>query len=260
MISNNDMINYNNLSETYEKRYDYDKHPQISNAINNLIEKHQCKSILEVGAGTCYWLKSIFDKNTMRTGIDISLQMLLRSGKNLEENYLINGDSHFLPFKSNAFDFIFCVNALHHFRNKSKFFDEAISVLKKKGLIAIYTLDPRTKSDHWHIYDNFEGIYQQDLNRFLSTKQIVQLLSITGFKNINVKKVEFISDDKTPINVLNDPFLQKHGSSQMAMLSNKEYQRGINKIKEKIKTAKNKGKQLIFPVRLTMFEITGFKS
>ncbi len=259
MISNRDGINYNLLSDGYDKRYDYNDHPEITLAINNLIPANNCVSVLEAGAGTCHWLKNIRNKNVERFGIDISLQMLLKADKNSHKLNLVNGDAQLLPFKRESFDMIFCVNALHYFRNKSKFFAEAFSALRGNGLLAIYTFDPRTKGDHWYIYDYFEGVYEFDLQRFLSVDEIGKQLTENGFENIQINKTEFISDDKTPDNIFNDPFLEKGGSSQTAMLSGKEYERGMEKIKNEIKEAASNGKELIFPVRLTMFEITGRK-
>ncbi len=258
MISNKNRIDYNLIAGTYNKRYDYDKHNAISNLLNKSIETHGSKSVVEIGAGTCYWLKNIHG-NVFRTRVDISLKMLQTAGLNPEGINRVNADAAYLPFKSGAVDFVFCVNALHHFKDKLKFFGEANTVLRSGRLISIFTFDPRTKGDHWYLYDYFDGVYEFDLKRFLPIEQIAEFLSAAGFGKILKRTAEVVYDNKNEKNVLKDPFLQKHGSSQMVMLSEEEYRQGINKIKEKIRIAKAGKEELSFPVKLTMFEISGIK-
>jgi len=258
MISNNE-LNYNKLSDTYDKRYEYNKHTNITKAINRLIESFDYKSVLEIGSGTCFWLKNINNELISKTGLDISINMLKKSDYKNNKILVVNGDARFLPFKQHTFDFLFCVNVLHQIDNKRKTIEEAFRVLKNKGMLAVYTFDPRTEGDKWYLYDYFEGIREFDLNRFAPINQITKLLYSAGFRDVRVNTTEIVSDNKTGENVLRDPFLQKHGSSQTAILSESDYRKGIEKIKSKIKKDMLNGIQSVFPVRLTQFEISGMK-
>ena len=258
MISNSN-VNYNEISDSYDKRYKYNKYEKISSAINKLIKSFECKSVLEIGCGTCYWLKNIDNDLHFKTGLDISFNMLKKSDFKNHKIVVVNGDAQFLPFKQNTFDFSFCVNVLHHVKNKRKLIDEAFRILNDNGKFAVYTFDPRTAGDKWYLYDYFEDIWEFDLNRFATINQITELMHSAGFKEISVTKTEIISEDKTGAAVLRDPFLQKHGSSQTAILSENAYRKGIEKIKNKIRSDETRRVQSVFPVRLTQFEICGIK-
>ena len=57
------------------------------------------------------------------------------------ENFVI-AEAHYLPFKNNTFDRVYCKHCLEHFENPHKFFQEAKRVLKNSGLLeCIYPTD-----------------------------------------------------------------------------------------------------------------------
>ena len=79
-----------------------------------------------------------------------------------------------------------------------------------------------------------------------------------GFKQVERRPVERIIDDKTSATVLDDPFLQKHTSSQLALLSDAEYAAGVQRIKTAIAEAEAAGKTLIFPTGLIIDMVWGY--
>ena len=146
---------------------------------------------------------------------------------------LLNADANYIPLKDNFFDLVFCVNAIHHFPDKALFLKECHRILSKNGIIAVFGVDPHVDKD-WYVYKYFNGVYENDLKRFLSNDQLKELLSQNRFTNINIKTIEVVSGKRIGAEVLSDPFLEKHSNSQLANLTDSEYQSGINKLKARI--------------------------
>jgi len=225
---------YGKIAETYNKRYAANYLVNIEKELKNLISTNNYKSILEAGCGTGRWIHPINEKNLNICGLDYSFDMM--KIPKAEKSYLnlINADAVNIPFKDNIFDLIFCVNAIHHFPDKEKFVAECKRTLTTKGMLAVFGVDPHIDKD-WYVYDYFDSVYENDLKRFPSLKLLKILLRTEKFTDIEIKVVEEIHNKRVGNEVLSDPFLNKNHCSQLANLSNEEYQRGIDKIKNQTK-------------------------
>jgi len=225
---------YGKIAETYNKRYAANYLVNIEKELKNLISTNNYKSILEAGCGTGRWIHPINEKNLNIYGLDYSFDMM--KIPKAEKSYLnlINADAVNIPFKDNIFDLIFCVNAIHHFPDKEKFVAECKRTLTTKGMLAVFGVDPHIDKD-WYVYDYFDSVYENDLKRFPSLKLLKILLRTEKFTDIEIKVVEEIHNKRVGNEVLSDPFLNKNHCSQLANLSNEEYQRGIDKIKNQTK-------------------------
>ena len=224
---------YNKIAATYDTRYTDNYLVKIENEIQNIISFNSYKYILEAGCGTGRWIISLKNKDTKIFGLDYSFEMLKISRKNGQSSNLINADAVHIPFKNNFFDLIFCVNAIHHFADKEKFISECKRTLASNGMLAVFGVDPHIDKD-WYIYNYFDNVYENDLKRFSSTKFLKDLLIAENFVDVEVKIAEEIHHKRIGKDVLNDPFLGKHHCSQLAILSDEEYKKGISKIKNKI--------------------------
>jgi len=80
-------------------------------------------------------------------------------------------------------------------------------------------------------------------------------LSEYGFKNIKIGKVYSIEKTFLGQEVLSDPFLQKHNSSQLARLGETAYKAGLQKIKEDILRAENERKTIRFKSKIIVHSI-----
>jgi ubiquinone/menaquinone biosynthesis C-methylase UbiE len=60
-----------------------------------------------------------------------------------------------LPWRDATFDRVFCVNALHHFADRVRFFAEARRILKPGGALMSIGKDPHADRDSWWVYDYF---------------------------------------------------------------------------------------------------------
>lgn len=246
---------YNKLASTYNKRYENNYLDNINDHLIDLITSNNYRVILETGCGTGRWIKSFKGITTVVYGLDSSVQML-KIAKNETNNFnLVNADAISFPFKNTIFDFIYCVNAIHHFPDKEKYISECNRTLSHKGMIAIIGVDPYIDKN-WYVYDYFNTVYENDLKRFLSVKNIILILEEAGFINSSVKVVDEIYIKRIGTEVFNDPFLKKNHSSQLANLSDNEYELGIKKIKDQL----NKNDKTIFETSIKFYLISAIKN
>jgi ubiquinone/menaquinone biosynthesis C-methylase UbiE len=244
---------YNELSPNYDLRYKINPMHGISKALLNIISENKSKRILEVGCGTGHWLNELNLHCIDKFGIDSSNEMLKGAKKRNNKFNLILADANSLPFVNGKFDLIYCVNSIHHFGNKREFIQNSSRILNPNGILAVFGLDPRNKTDKWYIYDFFDSVFEKDLKRFPSFDMIELWMKETGLRNVEKNIVESIISDMTGGDVFNDTFLLKDQSSQLASLSDKEYSIGINRIKEAVE----KDPGMIFPVRMNFTLISG---
>ncbi|HEX9252528.1 MAG TPA: class I SAM-dependent methyltransferase [Ignavibacteriaceae bacterium] len=229
---------YSKIANTYNKRYDENYLVNIEKEIKDIIAVNNYKNVLEAGCGTGRWISSLDGDDKNIFGLDYSFDMMkIRKRDKLKFNF-VNADAVQVPFKNNFFDLIFCVNAIHHFPDKEKFIRECRRTLSNNGTVAVFGVDPHIDKD-WYVYDYFESVYENDLKRFPSLKSLMKILETENFERIETKVIEKVYHTRIGKDIFNDPFLAKHHSSQLANLSDEEYQKGINKIKNQIE--KNPG-------------------
>lgn len=246
---------YNKIASTYNKRYEVNYLANIEKEINTLIVSNNYKNILETGCGTGRWLKQLKGNRQNIFGLDYSSEMLKIAGENELNLNLVNADAVYLPFKNVFFDLIFCVNAIHHFTDKEKFIGECRRTLANNGMVAIFGVDPHIDKD-WYVYDYFDFVYKNDLKRFSSLESLKIILEKKKYRKIEIKVVEKIYNERIGNEVLNDPFLQKLHSSQLANLSDEEYQKGILKIKNQIKL----NPKTVFKTSITFYLTSAIKN
>lgn len=225
--------NYNNIASRYNDRYKQDTMSGVEIKIKQVVKDFSCQKILEIGCGTGRWLNALLDVVDSACGIDLSIEML-KICKAKQAIKLINSDAVSIPFINNQFDLIFCVNAIHHFSDVNLFLSEVKHVLKKDGLLMIIGIDPHIDKQ-WYIYKYFKEVYKRDIQRFIPFARLQKILEDKSFKKIEFDDVELINKEYFGKNVLSDPFLSKHNTSQLANLTDKDYEEGLSLIKNKVK-------------------------
>jgi len=222
--------NYDKIASAYNQRYIENPHPGTLKALRGILSQGNPLKVLEVGCGTSHWLEALRTiEGVLLFGLDPSFKMLHQT-QHPEGIYLTQGKAALLPFLCNAFDFVFTINAFHHFTDKFAFIKEVKRILTTNGKLFIIGMDPRDSQNNWYVYKFFKGTYDCDIKRFPAWSQVEIWLSKAGFKNLVIQDIEMIHDPKYGRNVLLDPFLKKNACSQLAMLSEKEYLQGLDKI------------------------------
>ncbi|HCB02010.1 MAG TPA: hypothetical protein DEP19_06470 [Anaerolineae bacterium] len=253
-----DYLNYDKIAQRYNQRYSKPQHWERGQALFELAKQINAKTILEVGSGTGYWLNLLSPLTKHVYGLDYSMGMLTQAKGQAAPLKLIRGTATNLPLKKEAFDFIYCVDAIHHFGNHQAFIQEAYRLLKPNGVLAVIGHDPHADGSHyWYIYNYFDKVYDTDLRRYPSGTAILKMMNASGFKNISANIVEHIQNLHVGEAVLKDPFLKHDATSQLALLNEEQYQAGIEKIKQDITNTKG---QVVFRSEIQVKMFMGIKS
>lgn len=252
-------VNYDEIAPTYDQRFTSDQSKCVGSALLALARKLGADCILEAGCGTCHWLTQMQAVSHNLYGLDLSAGMLNQARSQKTPAQFTRGYARLLPFKGCSFDFIFCINAIHHFEESRAFIAEAFRILKPDGALAIVGNDPHGRKDSWYVYHYFEGTYETDLKRFPAWDVVFEWMAADGFKGLEFRQVERILEIKHGLEVLDDPFLQKNACSQLALLTDEDYTAGLKKINTVLEKAEDSGETPIFRSDISLTMLTGYK-
>lgn len=115
--------------------------PRTIQVSSSYIEKYMsssAKTFLEAGCGTARSSLRIREHHDLSVVcLDVTLEALLIAQKLFHENnkaaFFVCGDLRSLPFKNEAFDFIFSDGAIEHFKETYKAISELFRVLREGG-------------------------------------------------------------------------------------------------------------------------------
>jgi len=253
-------VNYDQLAPTYDKRFADGRTERIGQALLDLAQKLNTSRILEVGCGTCHWLAQLHRVGSELYGLDLSTGMLNQAQGRRTGLSLVNGCARRLPFESDLFDLVFCVNAIHHFQDSRGFVTEATRVLRRGGVLAVVGNDPHSRKESWFAYRYFDGAYRTDLMRFPGWKTVREWMLEDGFEDIRWQEVERIVAPKYGRGVLEDPFLKKNSCSQLALLTEEAYRTGLERIEADLVEAEARGETLVFETDILTAMLAGRKA
>ena len=252
-------VDYDQVSAVYDQRYRSGEPAGIAECLRELACKVEAHRVLEAGCGTGHWLALMYHCET-RCGLDYSAGMLDKARQNDGALGLVRGTATQLPFCENTFDFVFCVHALHHFGDPPAFIYEARRVIGTGGALAIIGMDPQTEHDRWYVYDCFPGTYETDLDRYPSGNMILRWMREAGFVKCERRLVARIVHNFVGEQVLNDPVLQKNGSSQFSLLTEDAFADGMSRIRKALQMAERRGQKIVFPTHIAFPAVVGFVS
>lgn len=255
-------VNYDLVAPTYNHRFDNQRNRPIGSALVELARLIRANRVLEAGCGTGRWLADLLADQAVASerlfGLDRSAGMLLQAGSRQIDLQIVQGVAEALPFPAESFGLIYCVNAIHHFNQPEQFIRQAYRLLQPGGWLAVIGMDPqhfignpeRPARARWYVYEYFEGTLETDLSRFPSWGQVLDWMISSGFSSARLQLVEHIRDSKTGAAVWSDPFLVKDSTSQLILLSEEAYQRGLERMRTALAAAQAAHQELTFPVDL----------
>ena len=232
-------VNYDVLAPKYDARYAQNPLAGVSRELRELVIKSRARDVLEVGCGTGHWVIELQPLVRRLVGLDFSFGMLEQARAQNDKLLLTNGDANDLPFPSASFDLVLSLNALQHYTDQRAFITEARRLLRPGGALAIVNLDPHIGRDQWYLYDYFEGVKAADLRRFPSSGTLLDWMLAAGFIRAEWRAADHIHQEFLGREVLDNPFTQKEGSSQLALLSDDAYAAGMDRIYAAIANAQD---------------------
>lgn len=175
MVSNNTKRHFYELEGSFkvrfgsnrfwEKRYHNGRSKIIEEILTKELKNCNYDFLLDAGCGTGEMGKILKTRGKTVVGVDISSTYLKRSRNILK--ILVEGDLENLPFKSRAFDFILCADAIEHVQN----FDSAVNELLRVGRKYILITTPN------------EGILRQFF-RFVTESKLKKIDLKVGHNHI----------------------------------------------------------------------------
>lgn len=262
MTDSGQHVDYDEVAETYNRRFEADSQDQLSKAILTEALAQQPGRILEVGCGTGRWLADLHSAGEQLYGLDLSKGMLHQAHGRDQQLRLVQGRAERLPFQDSRFNLVYCVNALHHFGQPQEFIREAYRLLGTGGELAVIGMDPNdfageTPNKEWYLYHYFEGALENDLARFPARSTISVWMADAGFESCDTSCVYSIRADRTGWAVFDDPFLRVDSTSQLILLTRSAYEEGLDRMREALIEADRKGESLVFPVDICLYMTAG---
>ncbi len=101
---------------------------------------------MDLGCGTGWYVRNFAECGYEMTGIDNSASLVEEAKRHNSSNLALirQGDILALNFERESFDFVYCVNSLHHLRDNAQLnsaLAQAHRILKKGGLLIIHELN-----------------------------------------------------------------------------------------------------------------------
>lgn len=249
-------VNYDSISYSYNQRYSMNPMDEVGEQLLALAESLHANRVLEAGCGTGHWLEILSRQAGGAFGLDLS-QGMLEQAQLAGARGLTCGRGTQLPFASGSFDLVFCVNALHHFGDAHSFIKEAARVLRRGGVVAVIGMNPhRRGEDTWYVYHYMPQSLATDLARFTSWGRLADWMLAEGFTQFEYKPVHVKMDVWKGREVFSDPFLKKDSTSQLVLLSQEEYQAGLERMEADIQAAEAVGREILFTNDLVIGMLT----
>jgi len=189
-------------------------------------------SVLEVGCGTGHWLAalkrsaSLSGERQILAGVEPSSQMLARARVAAPHAGLVRACAEALPWADATFDRVYCINALHHFTDRARFFAEARRMLKPGGGLLTIGKDPHADRDAWWVYDYFPETVEIDRERFARVRTLRGELAFAGFAWTESFEADRIEALIPATEALATGVVDRAYTSQLTVLSDEEFAAG----------------------------------
>ena len=250
-------VNYDSIAATYDRRYLENDYSGVERALMAFVGPRLTGRALEVGCGTGHWLRLLGESGLRVAGVDASGNMLSYARARAHGAALAHGRAEHLPWASQTFERVFCINAFHHFEDKVGFLTEARRVLVPGGQVMTVGLDPHTGTDRWYIYEYFEPVLAIDQGRYPSSNQIREWMLALQFSSVRTSEVQHLPVRLSARSAIEQGRLSKGATSQLAVLTDEEYQRGVERIRSAVESAEALGDSLSLTADLRLYATFG---
>ncbi len=248
---------YNRVSAGYDGRYVQNPLSGVAATLRDLIVQVGARRVLEVGCGTGHWLETLAPQVEQIVGLDPSTGMLTQAQARTGNIALVNGRNDALPFADGSFDLVYVVNALHHFSDKPGFPAAVKRLLRPGGALALIGHDVPSAVGHWTVYEYFPETLEIDRARYPLWADVQAWMTATGYTVEPLRVAQHIHKEHRGRSVLSDHFLQRGGTSQLFLLTDAQYQAGIDRITRVIEEAEARGEEAVFRTDIQLYVAVG---
>jgi ubiquinone/menaquinone biosynthesis C-methylase UbiE len=233
-VSRARVTDYDSIADRYDARYGRYSYSDVRDTVLNFLGG--TIAALEAGCGTGHWLAEVDHSSPRRlAGLDPSAAMLERARRAAPSAWLVRGRGEELPWRDHSFERIFCVNALHHFADRERFFAEAVRVLKPGGGLLTIGKDPHREGDSWWVYDYFEETVAIDRARYAPVKTLRGEMTRAGFawaESLEADRIEVTVPAGEALAEGAGGVVATSFTSQLTVLSEEEFARGVARIRD----------------------------
>ena len=227
--------NYSKIAGYYDKnpiRHHQPKELLIEEILQSTTDSI---SILDLACGAGNFLKAqqkAYPEQRIKWfGCDLSQEMLAVARKKLPYIEFIRANASKLPYENNSFNIITCNYAFHHFSDKYKSLQEICRILRPKGVLLIKNMCLEHMPLSW-VYYYFPETKRIDRKRFWSNQKLFSSLEEIGFE-VDIK-VDIFYKRYNFNEIVNEA--ENRDMSQLNLISNKKYSKGIKKIHKDMKS------------------------
>ena len=243
-------VDYDQIASAYDRRYAQHDYSGIEGTLRSLCNVSNAR-ILEVGCGTGHWLRRFEEWGQRAIGLDKSAEMLCRATRRV----IRDAPRSFPlppPASTESSACMPCITS-----------DPPTTSSPRRGAlygpgarVMIVGLDPHV-STKWYVYEYFEETLGLDLVRYPPAAGLRGRLSDLGFAHCETSLAEQLTRRMDARRAIADGLLEKTATSQLAILSEREYSDGIARIEAAIAAAEARGEALDLVADLSIFATTG---
>jgi ubiquinone/menaquinone biosynthesis C-methylase UbiE len=224
-------VDYDLVAASYDRRFERNRYDGIRAALARFLETGHWTAIAEIGCGTGHWLAEVLRRRPETLiGLDISFRMLEQARITAPAAMLLRGTADQWPLADASLDRIFCINALHHFRNQATFIAECRRVLKPGGGLITIGLDPHHGGDQWWVYDFFPAALHADRERYPASSVIRDWLRAAGFDACATEPAQRIPVAVPFAVAVEKGFVDRQATSQLMVISDEDFELGMNRL------------------------------
>jgi ubiquinone/menaquinone biosynthesis C-methylase UbiE len=224
-------VDYDRVASEYDSRYERNRYDGIRACLHRFVGAGHHKTVAEVGCGTGHWLADLSHAGFTRLlGLDLSAGMLERAHAAAPSARLTRGTAEQLPWADACLDRVFCVNALHHFRNPRTFISECRRVLRSGSGLLTIGLDPHNGRDRWWVYDFFPAALDADRRRYPPTSVIRDWLTAAGFREPVTEVAQYFPAEMSFEVAREKGFTDRSATSQLMVISDEDYEAGMRRL------------------------------
>ena len=227
------VTDYGSIAGRYDRRYEIHEYAGVRAALLDFVG--ESSQVVEVGCGTGHWIETLQTQAARRrrlAGVEPSAGMIARARTTAPDAQLVRARAEALPWQDEAFDRVYCVNALHHFSDRARFFAEARRILKPGGALLTIGKDPHAERDSWWVYDYFPETLAIDRERFARVRTLRGEMTLAGFswsESFEADRIEAVHPAADAL--ASGGVVDRAYTSQLAVLSDEEFAAGVARMK-----------------------------